>query len=280
MKSFPHPVVGIGLEMDWPSSITIQTHVVSVYRLSPSENLLALGGQREGSAVYSLWDIKTEHGETFIHPCKTRSCFVYHVSFGREDNHLILRTGCGCGKLCRWDISSDKPSLLDEIRLGLIGSCLWWADDGSKAVSGRKEFGMICGPYQLFISGTQPIQYSLGDEIRHGKWRFSPGSADKILGIDHHLLVIWECASGVESLRKTHQDLQDAYISPDGTLVVCINTSGVVELISTKGGIVLRTWKQINQVRGCQFFSKEDEFIVWNDHLSIHFMKRPDMRER
>ncbi|CAG8784792.1 10040_t:CDS:2, partial [Acaulospora colombiana] len=100
----------MGLNVDWPSAVTVQTYDTSAHSLSPSENTSVTGGQREGLPAYSIWDVRTGDGETFVHPW------------------------CNCGKLCQWDISSSPHSLLDERRLGPEGKYWWWSDYGNKVI--------------------------------------------------------------------------------------------------------------------------------------------------
>jgi WD40 repeat protein len=275
MESFPHPVVTIGLDEDWPSSIISQTYFATTSCISPSEDILVTGGGREGLAVYSVWDMKTTDGKTFIHPCKTRYCVVCHVSFHHSRGHVELRTGCVCGRLCRWDISSDSHSLLEQILLGSKGSYWWWAHDGSKVVrrievdeplemDGDKPVMSKGGAlYHLSISGTPPICHSLLKGTLDTKWWFSPGHGDKVVGADREKLTLWTCSSGLQIFQKSHAfgDFPHHCFSPDGTMIVC-SGSGGAKLISAEDGTVLRSWNGSGEVYGIQFFPKGDRFIA------------------
>jgi WD40 repeat protein len=273
MESFPHPVVTIGLDEDWPSSIIAQTYHMSTHCLSPSEDILVTGGQREGLAVYSVWDIKTADGKTFVHPCKTHDCRVRHVSFDQSRGNVDLRTGCACGTFCRWDISSDSHSLLEQIR-GVVGSYWWWADDGSKAVcrieSEKLEMDGDDEPvinkggslYRLSITGTPPVYHNLFKAGSRIQWWFSPGHGDKVVGGNFGGFTVWECSSGRQLFRKSHviQEFPCVCFSPDGTMIAYVD-GDVAELISAEDGTILRSWNGIKDVDSIQFFPTGDKFI-------------------
>jgi hypothetical protein len=262
MESFPHPVVRLGLDAEWPSDGTVQTHHISTSCVSPSEDILITGGDREGYAVYSVWDTRSTYGETFVHPCKKDRCRVDHVSIGQREEIVELRTGCECGTLCRWNISSDPHRLLEETRSGSLGSYRWWADDGSKVVSNMKN-----GSIQLCILSTPPVQHTLWDETQLDIWQFSPGPGDKVLGHKSPwekgdaAFAVWECASGRKLFRKSYPDSIAARFSPDGTMVAC-GSGGVAELISAEDGTVLRSWYGIGLVNSIEFFPNGDKFLV------------------
>jgi WD40 repeat protein len=272
MESFPHPVVTIGLDEDWPSSIIAQTYQVFTHCLSPSEDILVTGGQREGLAVYSVWDTKTADGKTFIHPCKTHDCRVRHVSFDQSRGNVELRTGCECGTFCRWDISSDSHSLLEQIRV--LGSYWWWADDGSKVVckiedeklemDGDDEPVINTGDslYRLSITGTPPIYHNLFKAWWGIEWWFSSGHGDKVVGADREGFTVWECSSGRQLFRKplAIKKFPRVHFSPDGTMIAYV-CGGVAELISAEDGTVLRSWDGIEDVHSIQFFPQGDRFI-------------------
>jgi WD40 repeat protein len=228
--------------------------------MSPSEDILITGGDREGCPVYSVWDIRLADGETFVHPCKSDGCKVYYVSTDQREEIVELRTGCGCGTLCRWNISSDPHCLLEETRSGSLGSHVWWADDGSKVVS-RMENGSI----QLCILSTPLVQYDLWDEMELHIWQFSPGPGDKVLergwSNAYLVLAVWECASGRKLFRKSCPKDITARFSPDGTTIACAG-GGVAELISAEDGTVLRSWDGIRAVEGIQFFPKGGKFLI------------------
>jgi WD40 repeat protein len=262
MKSFPHPIVRLGLDAEWPSGGTVQTYEISTFCVSPSEDIIVTGGRREGSAVYSIWDTISSYGETFVHPCKKDGCRVYHVSI---DQHEIveLRTGCECGTLCRWNMSSDPHGLLEETQLGFPGSYEWWADDGSKVVSWMENRSI-----QLCIINTPLVQHGLWDEMELVGWQFSPGAGDKVLGYrdrwqgDTGVLAVWECASGRKLFRKSYRSGVEARFSPDGTTIACARDD-VVELISAGDGTVLRRWDGILDVfDSIKFFPNGDKFLT------------------
>jgi WD40 repeat protein len=274
MESFPHPVVTIGLDEDWPSSIIVQTYHVSTHCLSPSEDILITGGKREGLAVYSVWDIKTADGESFVHPCKTDNCRVRLISFDQSRGNVELRTGCACGTFCRWYISSDSHSLLEQIRIGSTGYYWWWANDGSKAVcvikvdensemQGDDEPSLL---YRLSISGTPPVFHILLKAMREVSWLFSPGHGDKVVGADNERFTLWECSSGRLIFQKPHaiKKFPRVCFSPDGTIIAYV-CGGVAELISAEDGTVLRSWNGIEHVESIQFFPTGDRFIGRRD---------------
>jgi WD40 repeat protein len=288
MESFPHPIVMIGLDEDWPSSITAQTYRVSAHCLSSSEDILATGGEREGLAVYSVWDTKTGDGKTFVHPCKTHICQVRHVSFDQSRGNVELRTGCECGELCRWDISSNSHSLLEQIQIGSQGPYIWWADDGSKAVCGivdeRLEVDGDEGTlYRLSISGSPPISHSLLTAMRYTRWWFSPGHGDKVVGVDHEKLALWECSSGRQNFQKAYEvgttcSFPHFYFSPDGTMIAFIG-GGVAKLISAEDGTVFHSWNLPGEVQSIQFFP-EGETLVGRDGCKVYLLDGDIVHEK
>jgi WD40 repeat protein len=247
--------------------------------MSRSEDILITGGEREGCAVYSVWNIRSAGGETFVHSCKKDECRVNHVSIDEREEVVKLRTGCKCGTLCRWNVSSDSHCLLEETQSGSPGSYRWWADDGRNAV-----LDMENGSTQLCIFSTPPVQHHLGDEmeIEEWAWQFSPGPGDKVLGyewsIEDTVFAVWECVSGHKLFRKSFRDGITARFSPDGTTVVCVG-GGVVELISAEDGTVLHSWDGIWGVESIQFFPKGDKFLTWNDDV-IHLFDGDIRHER
>jgi WD40 repeat protein len=269
MESFPHPVVRLGLDAEWPSGGTVQTYYISTSCMSPSEDILVTGGEREGCAVYSVWDTRSSYGETFVHPCKSDECEVNHVSIDEREEIVELRTGCECGTLCRWSISLDPHCLLEETRSGSLGHDRLWADDGGKVVSRMED-----GSTQLSILSTPHIQHNLWDEMDLRSWQFSPGPGDKVLGYGSRwqegdrTLAVWECASGRKLFQKSYRGDITARFSPDGTMVACAG-GDVAELISAEDGTVLRSWDGIRGMPSIQFFPKGDKFLTRNDDV-IH----------
>jgi WD40 repeat protein len=265
MESFPHPIVRMGVDEDWPSTVTIQTHFIQTYRLSPSEDLLAMGGSRERLAVYSVWDIRNADGDTAIHPCKTYYCEVTHVSFDQRGDEMRLRTGCQCGKLFIWDKSSNPHYLLDERQLGAMGFFAWWADDGSKVVSATGTSRLLqSGPYRLSIVGIPPVRHILntGESIMLS-WKFSPGLGDKALGIGGDVLIVWECVSGRKLFQIPCDSNYGARFSPDGTLIACYGRNSPIKLISAEDGTVIHRWDVPIEVYGILFFPKGDKLIAY-----------------
>jgi WD40 repeat protein len=282
MESFPHPVVTMGLDDDWPSNIMAETYDVYTHCLSPSEDTFITGGERGGLAVYSVWDTRTADGKTFVHPCKTPKCRVRHVSLDHCEMNVVLRTGCECGKLYRWNISSDHHSLVEQVQLGSTGPYWWWAGDGSKAVSKIKIDGKFkkgdnhqlvvkdaknerTTLYRLSISGNPPVCYILLKSRRDTHWWFSPGHGDKVIGADEKGLALWKCSSGRQIFRKSYafEEPPPVCFSPYGTMIACVG-SGMTELISTEDGAVLRSWDGIGNADGIQFFPKGDKFSIIN----------------
>jgi WD40 repeat protein len=278
MESFPHPVVRFGLDAEWPSGGTVQTYYIWTSCMSRSEDILITGGEREGCAVYSIWDTRSSYGETFVHPCKSDGCRVNHVSIDQREEIVELQTGCRCGTLCRWNMSSDPHCLLEETRSGSLGKHWWWADDGSKVVS-RMENGSI----QLCILSIPLVHYHLWDEMELSRWQFSPGPGDKVLGCSDrrsdNVLAVWECASGRKLFRKSCPKGMKARFSPDGTTVACAG-GGAAELISAEDGTVLRSWDGIERVNSIKFFPKGDKFLIRTEHR-VHLFDgdiRPELK--
>jgi WD40 repeat protein len=275
MESFPHPMVRLGLDAEWPSGGTVQTYDIETSCMSRSEDILITGGSREGCAVYSVWDTRSADSETFVHPCQRDQCRVNHVSIDEREEIAELLTRCRCSILCRWNISSDPHCLLERTQLGSLES-YWLADDGSKVVS-RMENGSI----QLSIRNNPVVRHILWDEMRPDGWQFSPGPGDKVLGerrrYDDWGFAVWECASGRKLFRKSYTRYITTRFSPDGTTVACAGSS-MVELISAEDGTVLRSWDGIGLVKSIQFFPKGDKFVIqtWD---SFHLFDRDIRRE-
>jgi WD40 repeat protein len=259
----------MGLTADWPLDITVQTHLVERSCLSPSEDILAVGGKREDIPVYSLWDIRTREFEIFIHPCKAAKCMVCHVSFKLQGDRMELLTGCACGSLCRWNISSIPHSLLDKSQLIPTGNYRLWSDDGSKAVSLINE---DFWPSLLSIFGTPPIHYNLFEGNPFRQCSFSEGKGEKILAIDSHgMLTVWECSSGRQLFRRSYKHPAHAYFSPDGTCIVCVDEDNELELISATNGTVIRRWDDLSleYFSHIQFFPKGEKFILWGNKIYL-----------
>jgi WD40 repeat protein len=290
MESFPHPVVKMGLDTDWPAGVTIQTYEVMVVCLSPSEDILGTGGHREGMAVYSVWDVRTAGGETFAHPCRTHDCSVRHVSFDQKGEDIALRTGCICGKLCSWNISSGSPSLMEEIRLASIGTFWWWAEDGSKALSMIKsEDSMLTvedqdGPdhfYHISIVSNPPIYRDLG----MGKftqylfeWKFSPGHGDKLLRICVEMLTVWESSSGHQIFQILHKGVFCAQFSLDSAFVIYVGEK-MISLISTADGTAFCSWHGSSGMETIHVFPFGNRFLVCGDYAT-HIFDDYDVYER
>ncbi|PVF93559.1 hypothetical protein CPB86DRAFT_97052 [Serendipita vermifera] len=245
MDSFPHPAVRMGLDVDWPSGITVQAYEI-----------------RDRLPVYSIWDVETADGQTFVHPCRTYLCSLYHLSFDQQGDKMVLRTGCECGKLCRWDISLSPPHLLDERRSTSDGRHHWWANDGSKTVGLKDDQA-----YHLCISDSPSIHLGISDSDANYEWQFSPDHGEKLLHINNQLMTVWECSSGHQLFQMSYEDIDpSAMFSPDGMVIVC-TLEDRVELICAKNGTVLCSWDDIildswNRSR-ITFFPKGDKFIIW-----------------
>jgi WD40 repeat protein len=276
MESFPHPIITMGLDADWPSVVTIDTYFVRASHQSPSGDLLVTGGEREQIAVYSVWDIRVAHGETFVHPCNTLRCEVYHVSFSQQD--VELWTGCRCGKLCRWNISSNPHSLLEEKQIGTTGTYYWWADDRSKAVSRVRGDDRSKYSYRLSVASNPPVHHTLCEGGLHHGWQFSPGHGDKVLKtFDERTVAVWDCSSGNLIFQKPYKSSY-ACFSPDGTLIACV-CQDVTELISSENGAVLRSWDGIRQPRDVEFFPTGGNFVVFDNSI-VHLFDGDARHER
>jgi hypothetical protein len=202
--------------------MTVQTYNVSTWCISPLENIFVTGGQKIGLAVFSLWNVQTTDSETSIHPCGTPRCMVIRVAFP-NNTRMELKTGCKCGKICTWDIGSRFPSLIEEASIGMGGSCMLWADNGSKALFRRNLGGIETEEYFCDLWVDISIHYELrqdkedvyditADWVSPDKpsvqWMFSPEQGEMILRWRRpqkwymlsediqNQVDVWECSSG------------------------------------------------------------------------------------
>ncbi|PVG00371.1 hypothetical protein CPB86DRAFT_729488, partial [Serendipita vermifera] len=248
-QPFPHPTVTIGLEEDWPPEVTIHSYPIMVELLSPSQDILVTGGSREGLPVYTIWKLKTTDSMTSIHPCDTDSCSVYHISLIEKGENLQLRTGCQCGTLCIWDLSSSPHSILNKTKPEVGGTFLWWADDGSKAISDpwyHRGERQDRSPQLLIIGGlSQPTCYNLTKLEPTPNWIFSPVSGERLLQEGSGIVEILECSSRSLLLRRHFEEglISCPCFSPDASFIVCHLLGHSITAISVEDGTEMWTWR-------------------------------------
>ncbi|PVG01762.1 hypothetical protein CPB86DRAFT_57754 [Serendipita vermifera] len=284
--SFPHPTVTIGVELDWPSTMTIQTYDIQVSILLLPDDLLATGGQREAMPVFSVWDMKTTDGITSTHPCGTRHCTVTHLSFTNSGDSSLLHTGCNCGKLCKWKVSPYSCSVLSQVSLERNGICIAWADDGTKAITfsiteqigckkqGRKYY---CNTYT--DAGPSTRHEILEDQNRGDEkddvtdrktWiRFTPCSGDRFVhwipGVSKDKLAIFDSSSGRLISRKSYPHaLKEIHFSPDGrNILLWLGLPGQLELMSSKDGSDSWKWTlEDGFIKSVRFFPNTTRILL------------------
>jgi WD40 repeat protein len=278
--SFPHPIVTIGLPEDWTSHKVIHTYTIQSSCLSPTEDTLATGGKRENLPVFSLWNLHTTDNKTLVHPCGTNECFVAHVSF--DVHGAQLRTGCGCGKLCKWDISTNLNFQSVETMPGIKGFCRWWSDDGSKVVSERPRepsdhSSLTDHYYDIWLVGSSVLKCV--EEIEHTQtmWIFSPGSGDKVINLDNTSLTLFECSSGEQLSKHSYTDfITCIQFSPDSTVIVLsisvqpvhflssTTASQSIHLLSSTTGQVIWAQEWMKETRILQFLPNGEGIVVGN----------------
>ncbi|PVF91240.1 hypothetical protein CPB86DRAFT_878623 [Serendipita vermifera] len=273
--SFPHPIVTIGLPEDWTPHVVTQTYSIRASCLSPSSDVLATGGSREGVPVFSLWDVQTTDNKTLIHPCGTNRCYVCHVSF--DIHGLLLRTGCNCGKLCEWNITENPIFLLVETMGKMGGSCRWWSEDGSKFVSKRLRQSdrppeiYRTYEYDIWLVESSIVHCNIleSEAIEEEEWIFSPGVSDKAINYAKEsgecitMITIFECTFGHQLFAKFFiEPVTFVQFSPDSSFILLIRDYGSIELITSTSGELLWTYLWVEQVRDCQFLPNGNGIIV------------------
>ncbi|PVF97648.1 hypothetical protein CPB86DRAFT_826310 [Serendipita vermifera] len=270
LRSFPHPMATIGHSGDWAISESPSPYVIEALCLSPLENTLVTAGCKAGSPVFSIWDAETADCTTSLHPCGTHKCTVYHLSFDRDSAETRLRTGCACGKLCLWDISSRGAFLLNEFQIPSSGMCKWWAEDGSKTISMTDTRQGVGHATVFIITGISVPHCELYHGQKEDRWIFSPGQGAKVicLGEQGKLLVCWECSSGERLFKKSlplHETFYEVSFSPDSRSILYTFEVGTskdsVELISSHTGALL--WSHIEiKLRALRYNPNLNEIVV------------------
>jgi WD40 repeat protein len=270
--SFPHPIVTMGLSEDWTSHVVIQTYTIQSSCLSPTSDTLATGGKREGLPVFSLWNLHSTDNKTLVHPCGTNECSVAHVSFDAHGTQL--RTGCECGKMCEWDISTDLNLQSVETMPGIKGFCQWWCDDGSKVVSERfqkpsNSISLTNHYYDIWLVGSSVVKCVEEIGLIQMVWIFSPGSGDRVINhsgsLDTHSLTLFECCSGQQLFKHSYNDSPThIQFSPDSTVVVFSIAFQSIHLLSSATGQVIWTQEWMNELRILQFLPNGEGIVVGN----------------
>ncbi|CAG8738216.1 3025_t:CDS:1 [Acaulospora colombiana] len=230
IRSFPHPVVTIGLEDDWPSHTKIKTHRIVTHCLSPCGNWLATGGSRGSYAAYRIWDVALADGETSVHPCGEKGCTVQLVLWSYDQDHQpLLQTICKCKILFRWNLSTYPHTLLDEIKLDFKREYSKWSEDGSRALT--YDHHNDSDIYSLWSRDSPQSYFQMPGSYRtpyrylaeEHKCSFSPGSGDKL---EHHMLYtlkLWDCIGMQELFSKSfNMSLEYVQFSPNGETLVLL----------------------------------------------------------
>jgi WD40 repeat protein len=240
----------IGLQQDWPPDVVVKTHDIKVTTFSSFEkNIFALGGNRFGRAVVSLWRFETTEGITTAHPCETPNCEVNYVSFHQPKK---MKTGCKCGNLYTWDISDDDLKLSNQKTcISFTPEVKLWANDGSRALSLREAKPIDSYSYYIFsVQSTSDMPYELCQEspVFEGIWMFSPRDGQRIAHLGFKLEV-WDCFSKRELLDRAlpadsendslyEKDLRSFNFSPDAQYII-YEMLGSIQFISLEDGCVL-----------------------------------------
>jgi WD40 repeat protein len=240
---FPHPVVTIGLEDNWPPYILIKAHSIEDARLSSCGNWFVTCGDDGSQPVYGVWNVRLGDGETHIHPCGTADCHVSSIRIYDGGAELNLQTFCGCGSLYRWDASFSPPILIEEMKLerGLEHRWWSWSEDGKMAVREcRKEDGSKT--YSLWRNDNQGEYCALSERGRHsyGRWTFSPGKGDKLAywSREDEYLEVWDSISGKLLYVQKLFRMMSVLFSPDGKTVIILNSQRISNIFTETGNIL------------------------------------------
>ncbi|PVF98473.1 hypothetical protein CPB86DRAFT_873331 [Serendipita vermifera] len=206
--SFPQSIACIGPEADWPPEAVIQSpHKIDVQTLSRCGSWLATGGCSNNRPAFAIWDVQTADSTTVIHPCDSSGCSINYLTFYQSANNVKLRTRCKCERLCIWDIASDPPVLLQEIQLESSGTCKWWSDDGDKAISERidqlTDFTLMIFSLNILSDTGQISSLDLGVPYGPCRWKFSPGSGERVVQWSELTIIVWECSSRHQCFKKS-----------------------------------------------------------------------------
>jgi WD40 repeat protein len=224
-RSFPHPIVTMGLDDDWPKDVSIATHAIYTICLSDCGRWFITGGRDENCAVYGLWNVGLADGETHIHPCGTLECSVISVGICERDLSLHLYTYCECHLMCTWDAFTWPHTLIADMKLVFIH----WSDDISKAIVSEE------GSHYSLIRRNDPIKYPLHDEHRW-KWKFSSGSGHTLAGSNENILEMWDSTSAQRIFRKEFKEsIYPSQFSPDA-MTIFVELERSIECVSTEDG--------------------------------------------
>jgi hypothetical protein len=238
---FPHPVVTMGLEDDWPSHISITVHKIGPKCLSNCGNWFLTGGTDGSYPVYGLWNVKLGDGEVYIHPCGVTGCRVTHVAIHLHDTALRLQTFCKCGSLYRWDTSSSPPALIEELKFDRhkegddweFDENWNWSEDGRMVIilNMREDDS---GFYSLW-KDDRPEEYY---ELPSGHWKFSPERGDKIACTNIDSVEVWDSITCRRLFKQTIFQPLPVVFSPDArTLLVPKDPS--INCLSAENGTIL-----------------------------------------
>jgi WD40 repeat protein len=261
-KSFPHPIVTMGLEDEWPGKLSIATHEIRTACLSECGNWFATGGKDADFAVYGLWDVGLADGETHIHPCGTLGCKVENLAFYGDESSLCLQTLCDCGSLCLWNPSTQPHTLLDQIRLDSPTEYVVWSRNGVKKV---KRY-----LYYLWVR-EEPEQYHQLHEGEEWRWTFSPKDGSKLAGQSEDILEVWDCGTLQRIFNKRCIDkITRCVFSPDAKTIV-IRFERLTECVSTEDGTTIWTVPFGGSI---YFFSHGQKIVIW--YLSVYIVNAVD----
>jgi WD40 repeat protein len=240
---FPHPVVTMGLEDDWPSHILIKAHSIEITHLSRCGNWFVTGGDDGSQPVYGIWNVKLGDGEIHIHPCGALHCRIMDIRTYDHETELRLQTFCRCGTLCRFDMSSSPPILNEEMKLEYGSNDNWplWSEDGKIAVrTQQKENGSRL--HLLWRNVDQDLYHKIFEETYAGyrSCTFSPGKGDKLAYYRNDLLEMRSSLTGELLFTKGPylHVLRDSFnfpFAPDGQSII-LPDSREINCISTENG--------------------------------------------
>jgi hypothetical protein len=275
--SFPHPVVTMGLEEDWPTQMSISPHKIYSQCLSSCGNWFLTGGDDDSRAIFGVWNVELADGDTHVHPCHTSNCRVTHIPTCDNLSKTQLKTFCDCSLLCIWSGAPSPHPLSNYIKLDPERVYQEWNDDCSMAVTVMRQGDQ--NAYSLWRQGYQPNYIRL-PEVGEYHWIFSPGVGDKLACRGRNQLHIWDCISGGKIVSKCFQtDVSEVIFAPDSrTILACIDQESI-DYISLQHGETL--WSiPCSSVRSFSFFPnggkiaivKQDEIIIINTYDGSFFV--------
>ncbi|CAG8661825.1 13222_t:CDS:2, partial [Acaulospora colombiana] len=227
-KSFPHPVVSIGIEQDWPSEVIVKAHKIKVFQLSSSSDAIAVGGSRDHLAVISLWDIQTADGVTATHPCGTKFCEVGYLGWsspGLGQQLLAIKYEPTTYSLSVEGMP-DNPYRLYDLPYFLIPQYMWVFSprDGQKiALWGREVEVWECSSKRHLFKRPVPTSVTSLRSIH-----FSPDANFLIYSLDDSLHFI----SSEDGTSLWNYGLQIIIHDPDASLDRSGTSDGPIDLNS------------------------------------------------